>query len=156
MDFADLALNVLGKVVPWALRGYYTVGKYSSLIDIDISSQGDGFTYQHYNQEATCWFQITNRSPFDITVDRLEAGINLNGYGSTAYQLIPISIPAASKARIYARGILLAPSLENVQAIKKAPQVSINLRIFIRSRVRDFVFSSHLSDLRNVSINCPQ
>lgn len=156
MDFTDIFLKALGKAAPWTLRRFYSVSKCVSLIDINVPSQGDGFSYQYFTQQAGCWFQITNRSPFDITVDRVDVDAKLSGYGAQLLQLIPIRIEAGAKQSLYVKGILLAPPVEKIREIEKRPQVMLNLRVYVRCRVREFVHASYINDLRNITICSPQ
>lgn len=153
MNYANMIIKLLSKTIPWALRRHFTEDRMQKAIDISIPSEGDGFRYDGFSQEASCWFTIVNRSPIDIVVDRIALRITIYGYSGRVLYILPRGIPSFSKDGILAAGFITAPPKDKNSASGRDRQVMIEASVVIRSKVRDFVILRYFQDLRNVDIH---
>ena len=70
--FGYLLRQVLGKLPGWLIRYFYKPDKIANFIDINLRSNGS--INLHFGMEVpeiVLYFQVYNRSPFTITLDRL-------------------------------------------------------------------------------------
>lgn len=141
----------VGRLLPWALRWYYTVSKLNSLLIVEISSCGEGASYNYASQEAQCWITVTNLSPFDFTVETLRVTISLNGGTFVCATPVPEAIAAGSRARLIAKD--KCPVLEaDISLMKKNRSAHIEFELYLKSKIRSFSERRHIADMRNVEI----
>jgi len=145
-------LKFISKVFPLALRAYYTSARLERLVKVDISASGDGATFQHCDQSATCWLAFTNLSPFDFTIDRIEVEVALDAGSFSCSNIIPQTLKAASDQRIYVHG-RCPVTLEAARFAKeKSTRARVGVRAYIVSSIRPFVINRYIEDVKNFRI----
>lgn len=68
----DFLIKLLGQVVPFTLRWYYSPEKIAEKIKIRVCSEGEGIAlWGGELPYAQAWLEITNLSPFPVRFDRI-------------------------------------------------------------------------------------
>ena len=83
-------LKSLVKVLPFCLKWYYNEKRLRESLLIKLGDKGirivNGATL------ISCHFEVTNHLPFPVSIDRLEAKLNLTGYIENGVKLMPILV----------------------------------------------------------------
>ncbi|MDE2103402.1 MAG: hypothetical protein KGL39_39540 [Patescibacteria group bacterium] len=142
-------LKYASKLWGYPLRFYYTKERLDPLLILDISASGDRVNYQYCTQEAYCWLQAYNLSPFDFTIDRIKVEVQLN-YGGcfTCENNLPITIDGASKKQFFVKSKSPMTS-ESFERVKKSETACVNLEAQIITSIRPFAINRSISDVKN-------
>ena len=144
-------VKYLGKALPFAARWYYSEAKLNSLLFIDISSSGEGINYYYAGQEARCWLQLTNMSPFDFTIERLQVSATTDGGDFVCSLVLPEIVEGGTRKRIFVTG--KSPvTLQNMEMMKKSTKARVEITAFIASAVRTFPVRCLINEMRNIQI----
>lgn len=152
MGLESVIVRAIGMTVPVLIRWRYPVSRFERLIDIAVPSEGDGFRYDAYSQEASCWIEITNRSPFDIVADRISMRIVLANTSGSIAALMPHTIPSVSREKSRVFGAFFRPEVKHLVSASRDPKPFIEAEIVFTSKVRSFVLRKYFEQLRNISI----
>jgi hypothetical protein len=144
-------LKYTSKICPFLLRRYYTEKRLSSFLLMDISSSGEGVSYYFPSQEARCWLFVTNLSPFDFTIDRLQVTVTVDGGSFTCNITLPELVKGGSRQRIFVKG--KSPLPENAAPLaKKSKKANVEIEAYIKSSIRSFGLRCHVDDMRNLEV----
>jgi hypothetical protein len=152
MDYISYAAKVISSTAPVLVKWRYPESRMHGLIDLDVSPEGDGFRYDAFTQEATCWFEVTNRSPFPVIADRISLRIVFANTSASIVEVIPSTIASAARERVHVSGTFLRPAGDSLRAASAAPTVYIEAVVAFRSPVREFVYRKYFERLKNVEV----
>jgi hypothetical protein len=145
-------LKYISKVCSWPLRFYYTSGRLDPYLMLDVPSSGDPADYYYPSQEATCYLNAYNLSPFDFTIDRIKVEVVLDsGVVFSCTNTIPFLIKGASHQRIFMRSQCpMTP--ESAQHSKTSKQARVNIDAHIITSIRSFRIGRHIEQIKNVRV----
>jgi hypothetical protein len=138
------------------LRQRYTEERLKQLLFLDIPSSNIGLQYNSYSQEASCWLNVCNLSPFDFTIERILIEAVIDGGASfSCSNLMPIG-PCVLKGqtikKIYVQGKSpMQPEVAN--RAKDAKRARVNVTAYIVTSIRSFNVSWQIGDLKNFEVN---
>lgn len=145
---ASIGLRMLAKLFPWLVGKFYTKERLSQLLDVQPLGTGDCITLQPFTHDVNCWLTFTNLSPLLLTIDRIEIRIVMDGLSATLCNILPEEVLPSARKAVFSRGILVV-SGQGVELARKASRIRVEVRAYVKSPARDFIYASHLEDVRN-------
>jgi hypothetical protein len=147
----------LGKFVSmdW-LKRFYSEERIKGEIDIRTKATDACMTCSYYSQEAMCWLEVTNRSPFEIKLEKLQVKFLGNGLNIGIEKFSPEIIPPASNMEIFLQGSIsiLEKNYKLIQeSISKNSYPRIQIEAYIICGKKEFLWKKTHNNIRNVEVN---
>jgi len=119
---------------------------------MDVPGANEGIGYHFGSQEGRCWLLATNLSPIDLTIDRLQVEVIVDGGSFTCALPLPHVVKGGSRCNVYVKG--KSPMPQSSEALAKESRSGrISIEAFIKSNVREFCVRRNISDVRNLEIS---
>lgn len=154
--FRDLALKILGAVVPLFVSWFYKPEKIAANLKFRVRGDGDGVSYECGELPGVrIWFLVSNLSPFNVEIDRLRVQV---AYGAVIGEAIHIQkhVIAASREEEF----LVEASLNERQVayiqknLDQKFETKLYVNAYVNSRVHNFELT-RIVETRNVRlVNC--
>lgn len=127
------------KFIPWVLRRRYPEERLSSLVDVTVSSEHEAVTINCQGlPSADVWMEITNRSPFPLTVTGIEVDLYWMGTIAKLVSVRPNEIEPHQKSQLFVKGTMSGRQAEHVLQHLDVEKVRVMASIYIKSDVRRF------------------
>lgn len=142
IPFPGLLVRLSSYLSSSVLRKHYTKTKLSDLLEIKVSNEPAGLTLSCSElPRASAWIEITNRSPFYVTIHEIEADLYLPGRVAKFVKICHSKIRHGATEKLFMETDLTA---KQVKYITKHKQVqTAELRV-------DGLFSCKLSSFEIV------
>jgi hypothetical protein len=146
VEIARAITEGLARAFPWAVRHFYTECRMRTMLKVEPrSDNGIVLNVHSVLPELSIWLQITNHSPFFITVDRVIADVWFGQPTCYVSLLVPVRIPPhTTVSDIGCKSILAPNQLEQAEktiasASESGHYFYLYLTLVCRSAVRDFI-----------------
>ncbi len=138
----------------WALplRFYYTPARLEPYLIFDVPASGDPIDYYYHSQEATCYLNVYNLSPFEFTIDRIKIDAVIDaGANFSCTNLAPYVILGSSHQRIFMRS-QSSMTKEAAERSKVSKQSRITIEAHIITPMCKFKIVRYIEQLKNVRV----
>lgn len=154
--FPGLMLRAASYVFGSVLGKYYSKDKLAELVEIKISSQPPGITVNCSElPDISVWLEITNLSPFDVTIHEVEAEFHLPDRAADFIKICNMDIGSKDERRLLIRTDL---NVKQVIYIKKHMSVDtpvLKINAMLSCRLSSFDISDREITTQNVEFkNC--
>jgi hypothetical protein len=145
-------LKYASKVWAFPLRLYYTKERLTSYLHLDVSASGENINYIYHSQEAYCYLEAYNLSPFDFTIDRIKIYVVLDmGVSFSFTNLAPYLIKGASHQRIFIRN--QSPmTTESAQRLKESKIARVSIDAYVITSICSFQFGRDINQINNIRV----
>ena len=117
-----------------------------------VSASGEPINYNYHSQDAYCYIEAYNLSPFDFTIDRIKVNVVLDTGGSfSCTNTSPYLVKGASHEKIFIRS--QSPmTADSAQRAKENKQASVSIDAYILTSIRSFQTGRHIDQVKNVRV----
>jgi LEA14-like dessication related protein len=156
VPFAGTMIRVMSYLFGFIMKKYYTKQKLSSMVKVNISSEHSGITVNCAElPDARAWLQITNLSPFPITVHGIEAELYLSGRVARFVSLSNEEIEPSSEGRLFIQTDLTGRQADHVKRNKGIDNPRLNIKMFLSCRLSKFEIDAREITTKNIEfMNC--
>jgi len=156
VPFAGTIIRVMSYAFGFIMKRYYTNKKLSSMVKVKISSEHSGITINCSElPDARAWLEITNLSPFPITIHGVEAELYLSGRVARFISLNNEEISPSDEGRIFIQTDLTGRQAEHVKKNKETDTPRLNIKMFLSCKLSRFEISGREIYAKNIEfINC--
>jgi hypothetical protein len=145
-------LKYASKVWALPLRFYYTKERLDPYLKFDVSASGEPINYNYHSQDAYCYIEVYNLSPFNYTIDRIKVDVGLDAGGSfSCTNTTPYLIKGASHERIYIRSPC-PMTADSAQRSKENIHARITIDAYILTSFCSFRIGRYIDQVKNVRV----
>lgn len=135
--------GLFSRMFPWAVRWYYTDDRLRTMVAVDVrSNNGVVLTRHSALPELSLWLQVTNHSPFEITLDRIAADVWFGQPTCYLTNILPVKVKPQSTVSDICCKALLSPNqvemAEKVTGLDSGGWFHLYLALVCKNSVRDF------------------
>lgn len=157
IHFIPSMLHLVSMVWPWILRRFYRPEQLQAWVAIEVSASGERIQYNYSAQTGSCYLTISNMSPFDYTLDRIQAHVVFGGTSFSCANLIPQLLKRGERKEVYIHGHSPV-TYEAAQFAKGAGRgngVRIEIVAYFESSIWPFVVNKSIEDLKGFALSAP-
>lgn len=130
----------------------YRPDKLDPMLRLDVSSSGEGVTYNYHSQDGRCWLIAANQSPFDFTIDRVAVSVSAEGGTFRCSRIFPEKIPPMGTSSILTDG--KTPMLQDAAKMaRSSKRVNLHVEAFVITKMHTFVVRRYINDVKNFEIH---
>jgi len=156
IPFSGTIIRALSKVFGFVMKKYYTKQKLSSMVKVNIGSEHSGIIVNCSElPDARAWIDVTNLSPFPVTIHGIEAELYLSGRIARFVNLFNQEVPPSNQERVFIQTGLNGRQAEHIKNNKGIENPRINIKMFLTCDLRAFEIDDREITTKNIEfINC--
>lgn len=140
------------KIWAWPLHFYYTAARLEPFLIFDVPASGDPIDFHYHTQEAICYLNVYNLSPFEFTIDRIKVDAVIDsGANFSCTNLAPFVIQGSSHQRIFMRS-QSSMTKESAERAKGGRKSRISIEAHIITPMCKFKVLRYIDQLTNVHV----
>jgi len=138
VPFSGTITRVMSYIFGFIMKKYYTKQKLASMVKINVSSEHSGITVNCSElPDARAWLEVTNLSPFPVTILGIEAELYLSGRVARFISLCNEEISPSDEGRVFIQTDLNGRQAEHVKRNKGVDNPRLNIKMFLSVPVGD-------------------
>ncbi|MCG7986222.1 MAG: hypothetical protein JAY64_01720 [Candidatus Thiodiazotropha weberae] len=156
IPFSGTIIRALSKMFGFAMKNYYTKQKLSSMVKINISSEHSGITVNCSElPDARVWFEVTNLSPFPVTIHGIEAELYLSGRVARFVNLFNQEVPPSDQDRVFIQTDLSGKQSAHIKRNMGIDNPRLIIKMFLSCNLRTFEIDGREITTKNIEfMNC--
>ncbi len=148
-------IKLFAKLLPFVFRWIYTHEKLASLIDVTISSEGDGIVIDCLElPSARVWIEIINLSPFKFKLVGIEAVLYWVGRAADFQSLQRVNVLPHSKQKLLIEGSLNEHQVTHIKKNHTLDKPRLNIKLYFVSSLRDIGIQKDMNTANVRMRNC--
>ncbi|MBE2212687.1 MAG: hypothetical protein IAE82_02370 [Opitutaceae bacterium] len=152
ITIAPTMQRLVSAAFPALLRGFYSEAKLNECLRIEVPSSGEGLTYNTHTLELRCHLAVTNLTPFQVIIDRLEVEASLDGGTLGCVHVMPTTIKSGERYLLLVRGRSYMPPSAIEYAKANAKHLNLGVSAFVVTNVRRFTTTRRMDYVKNFAL----
>lgn len=156
IPFSGTIIRILSKVFGFVMKKHYTKQKLSGMVKVAINSEHSGIIINCSElPDAKAWIEVTNLSPFPVTIHGIEAELYLSGRVAIFVNLFNQEVPPSDQERVFIQTILNGRQADNIKKNMGIDKPRLNIKMFLSCNLRTFEIDGREIATKNIEfINC--
>lgn len=156
IPFSGTIIRALSKVFGFVMKKYYTKQKLSSMVKVNISSEHSGITVNCSElPDARAWIEVTNLSPFHVTIHGIEAELYLSGRVARFVNLFNQEVPPSNQEQVFIQTDLNGRQADHIKRNMGVDNPRLNIKMFLSCNLRKFEIDGREITTKNIEfMNC--
>ena len=138
------------------MKRYYTRQKLSELVEVKVSSEPFGIAVNCSElPDASAWIEITNLSPFHVTVHEFEADFYLPERAVKFVKICNVDISPSDNERLFVQTDLTVKQIEYIKRHKGVETPLLKIKAMLSCRLSTFEINDREITTKNIEfMNC--
>lgn len=156
IPFPGFIIRVSSFLFSSVLRRFYTRQKLSELVDIQVCHDPSGITINCSElPDISAWIEISNSSPFHITVHEFEAGVYLTERVANLVKICNVDVAPSGTERLFVQSDLTAKQIDYIRRHKYVETPKLKVNAMFSCRLSTFEINDREITTHNLDfINC--
>lgn len=154
--FPGLIIRFTSYLFGSVMRRYYTRQKLSELVEVKVSSEPSGITVNCSElPDASAWIEMTNLSPFHVTVYEFEAEFYLPERAAKFIKICNMDIGPSANERLFIQTDLTVKQLEYIKKNKGVDTPWLKIKAMLSCRLSSFEINDREIAIEDIEfMNC--
>ena len=154
--FPGLMIRFTSYLFGSGMRKYYTKQKLSELVVVKVSKEPSGITVNCSElPDASAWIEITNLTPFHITIYEFEADFYLPERAAKFIKICNVDIDPSANERLFVQTDLTVKQLEYIKRHKGVETPRLKIQAMFSCKLSSFEINDREITAENIEfVNC--